>query len=326
MLRKIILITERGEERTLPVTPPSYEVRKGISVETIDVYGLGAYAVPTYDTREPFSLDCEFPSSDRPYCVKYVEQSILVAWMERQVSEKVKMRFIVSDTGINIPVYLTEIVYGEKDGTNDLYATLQFQPYVSLSAPIVQTSPSTAATAVRETTQQQTKDTTYTVKSGDTLWGIAKKFYGDGNQYARLATYNSIKNPNLIYAGQVLKIPNATTLAATSATVASATKSSTTSAGPVTWTATLLLTGKFTGYASYAYVDSVTSKSVSGQVKNGTKITVSRGTAIRVSWRSGPGLQCDKVILNGKARATSPETITLNMITADMTLELHWVR
>lgn len=51
---------------------------------------------------------------------------------------------------------------------------------------------------------------TYTVKSGDCLWNIAKKYYGNGADYTKI--YNANKgviggNPNLIYAGQVLTIP-----------------------------------------------------------------------------------------------------------------------
>lgn len=45
--------------------------------------------------------------------------------------------------------------------------------------------------------------TTYTVKNGDTLSGIANKF---GTTYQKLAEINGISNPNKIYAGQVLKI------------------------------------------------------------------------------------------------------------------------
>lgn len=44
---------------------------------------------------------------------------------------------------------------------------------------------------------------TYTVKSGDTLSGIASKF---GTTYQELAKKNGIANPNKIYPGQVLKI------------------------------------------------------------------------------------------------------------------------
>jgi LysM repeat protein len=47
---------------------------------------------------------------------------------------------------------------------------------------------------------------TYVVKAGDTLWGICKKQLGDGSKYATVAKANGIKNPNLIYPGQVIKL------------------------------------------------------------------------------------------------------------------------
>ena len=53
------------------------------------------------------------------------------------------------------------------------------------------------------------KPKTYKVKSGDCLWNIAKKFYGNGALYTKIynANKSKIKNPNLIYPGQVLTIP-----------------------------------------------------------------------------------------------------------------------
>ena len=47
-------------------------------------------------------------------------------------------------------------------------------------------------------------DIEYVVKKGDTLSGIAAKY---GTTYQALASYNNISNPNLIYPGQVIKIP-----------------------------------------------------------------------------------------------------------------------
>lgn len=44
---------------------------------------------------------------------------------------------------------------------------------------------------------------TYTVRSGDTLSGIASKL---GTSYQTLASLNGISNPNLIYVGQVLQV------------------------------------------------------------------------------------------------------------------------
>lgn len=47
----------------------------------------------------------------------------------------------------------------------------------------------------------------YRVKRGDTLYGISKTYLGDGNSYLRLADINGITDPNLIYVGQLIKIP-----------------------------------------------------------------------------------------------------------------------
>ncbi|MDO8741716.1 MAG: LysM peptidoglycan-binding domain-containing protein, partial [Candidatus Roizmanbacteria bacterium] len=50
---------------------------------------------------------------------------------------------------------------------------------------------------------------TYIVLPGDTLIGIAKKFYGNGAEWRRIWNVNTdkIKNPNLNYPLQILKIP-----------------------------------------------------------------------------------------------------------------------
>src|SRR5207237_10895857 len=49
----------------------------------------------------------------------------------------------------------------------------------------------------------------YTVVSGDTLSAIAQQWYSDANLWPRLyeANRNQITNPNLIFTGQVLRIP-----------------------------------------------------------------------------------------------------------------------
>lgn len=47
----------------------------------------------------------------------------------------------------------------------------------------------------------------YTVVSGDTLWAIAERFYGDGSKYQVIADASGVANPDLIHPGQVLTIP-----------------------------------------------------------------------------------------------------------------------
>jgi len=47
----------------------------------------------------------------------------------------------------------------------------------------------------------------YTVVKGDFLWGIAVRAYGDGYKWAEIAKANNLVNPNLIFSGNVLKLP-----------------------------------------------------------------------------------------------------------------------
>lgn len=68
-----------------------------------------------------------------------------------------------------------------------------------------------ADTEISQTTTSGTETDSYTVVKGDCLWNIAKRFYGDGTKYTVIYNANKgiIKNPSLIYPGQVLKIPPA---------------------------------------------------------------------------------------------------------------------
>ena len=50
-------------------------------------------------------------------------------------------------------------------------------------------------------------DSFYTVIRGDSLFGIAQRFYGDGNKFPIIAQANGIADPDRIFPGQVLVIP-----------------------------------------------------------------------------------------------------------------------
>lgn len=55
----------------------------------------------------------------------------------------------------------------------------------------------------------QEDDQYYEIKSGDNLSKISKQFYGDPNKYNKIFEANKevIKDPNLIYPGQKIRIP-----------------------------------------------------------------------------------------------------------------------
>jgi len=49
----------------------------------------------------------------------------------------------------------------------------------------------------------------YSIEKGDTLWAIATKYYDDGSKYTHIVDANIevIKNADLIYPGQTIRIP-----------------------------------------------------------------------------------------------------------------------
>ena len=74
------------------------------------------------------------------------------------------------------------------------------QPVVYDAAPAQPTQPvDTAATAMASGS--------YTVKKGDTLYGIARQRYGDGKQWTRIAEANPGLRPESLRAGQTITVP-----------------------------------------------------------------------------------------------------------------------
>lgn len=74
------------------------------------------------------------------------------------------------------------------------------------------------------TTNTETSSASYTVKSGDTLSGIASQYNTTVNQIVSL---NQLSNPNLIYVGQVLKLKNSQAANSSSSSSSAATTAGT---------------------------------------------------------------------------------------------------
>ena len=69
---------------------------------------------------------------------------------------------------------------------------------------LIEVSEKEVAESAPEVVVPAPKEKEYTVKPGDVLWKIAKKF---GTTWQKLAEYNKLKNPHLIFPGQKILIP-----------------------------------------------------------------------------------------------------------------------
>lgn len=131
---------------------------------------------------------------------------------------QLKLKFNGVDVPENINLHLTGATYTdeEEDSTDDFQINYEDREN-KLLGNWLEVKPTTSkSTKQVEKKVEDEKAVNYVVKRGDTLWAIASKYLGSGTKYTQIAQENNIKNPNLIYPGQVFKI---TTGGETSSTV-----------------------------------------------------------------------------------------------------------
>lgn len=212
-----IWLTANGEKETmmLPVNPTKFQVKCGSNNDHVNVVGLGEITVMQGRPALQITFSSFFPATYFPGCkVRTPSLPLLyVARIKQWMESDKPIHLIVTQCGIDMYCTIEDFPYSENGGDVGTYAyTLTLKEYREVSVRKVKIADSTATvpksseSRVDNTVQSQT----YTVKKGDCLWNIAKKFYGNGSEYIKI--YNANKeviggNPNLIYAGQVLTIP-----------------------------------------------------------------------------------------------------------------------
>ncbi len=87
----------------------------------------------------------------------------------------------------------------------------QHQVHLQQTSSIATVAPSVTPEPTRKpgVTITKANKTTYIVKQGDELWTIAIQFYNDGYKWTDIAKANNLANPDDIFSGNELVIPNA---------------------------------------------------------------------------------------------------------------------
>lgn len=209
-------ITFNGEKEKirLPVLPEKVKISMGTNDQSVDVAGLGEILIAQSRKATEFSFSSFFPAAAFPgIAVQYVTKPSalrdkLIEWKN---SDK-PVHLII--TGLDIDVYcrITKFVPTEEGGdVGTVHYDISFKEYREPKVRQVKVEISTKTATVQQNTARTDNTTptqTYTVKKGDCLWNIAKKFLGNGAKYMTIFNLNKgiLKNPNLIYPGQVLRL------------------------------------------------------------------------------------------------------------------------
>ena len=141
---------------------------------------------------------------------------------ERLIAGMLPARFILSRTSpdgrrlfdTNFKVSIESYNIDEDAGNGpDVSVSLnlkQYRDFGTKTVCIIESSPQPIAVVEQQReTHNAPQAQNHTVVSGDTLWAIARRYYGDGSLYRKIfeANRERISDPNLIPPGQVLVIP-----------------------------------------------------------------------------------------------------------------------
>lgn len=225
---------------TFPITPSELSITIGSNNKVVNLINEGDINILKSPSLTEVKFEARFPMRQYPYARQF--SSFETYWNKfKELKEKKKsFRFIVARTtpngsrtwDTNILVALEDISINESaEEGDDVLVSFNLRQYKeygvkTVKLPVKQEQPSKPTSTSTSTTPRNddTKPklpTTYTIQSGDCLWNIAKKYYGDGSKYTKIFNANKTtldqkakaygnkdsSNGNLIYPGTKITIP-----------------------------------------------------------------------------------------------------------------------
>ena len=204
----------------LPVIPSEFERVIDASYDTNTIIGLGDVAVLTSNGLAQLSLSSFFPNQEYSFneYSNVPKPYDMVRYFKEWKNKGTVVRVIFTDTDINQEMYITNFSYGERDGTGDVYYTMDLLEYRPIIVPTItennsnNTQNTNRPTDTNNKNNSSNKQKTHKVVKGDCLWDIAQKYYGKGSLYPKIKEANKSKYPslaknNVIYVNWELIIP-----------------------------------------------------------------------------------------------------------------------
>jgi len=127
-----------GEERlVLPVTPWKYSVTTRQNNKIVDILDFGEALIFGTTALKNLKLSCFFPALKHQYPFVVGDNSrepsecvdLLTNWKEG----KKPVRVIITDSPVNLQMAIQKFGYNEKDGSRDIYYSIDFEEYRDLN-------------------------------------------------------------------------------------------------------------------------------------------------------------------------------------------------
>lgn len=217
-----IYIMEKNGSREIrvPILPEEIKFKDGNAVFiTHDIMGIGEVSVPTGTDLGDYSWDSEFPGAyqknNSMLRGKWQDPKNYVNVLNDWKRNGTELTLLVTGYPINVDVYVEEFTAKASGAFGDISYELRLLEARSVTIATANTGSTT------KTTRSTTTSKSYIIKSGDTLWAIAYKFYGTGTEWQTIYDANkaiieqtakshgksSSQNGHWIYPGTKITIP-----------------------------------------------------------------------------------------------------------------------
>ena len=213
----------------LPVAPSKLTISIDNKNKTMVLINDGEINILKKPGLTDISFTALLPQTKYPFAVYkngFQKADVFLDKLEQLKASQKPFQFIVSrtfpngkllfDTNIKVSLEDYKIIEDSKNGfdVNVEIKLKQYRDYgtKTVNVTIKQSKPVATVQNTRPAESSPAPKVTaksYAVAKGDTLWAIAKKYYGDGSKYTKIFEANKgvLKNPNVIYPGQVLALP-----------------------------------------------------------------------------------------------------------------------
>ncbi len=206
-----------------PVNPfDSLKLKYDNRIETVDILDIGEVDIfKDGENIQEINFNTILPFD---YSVPYYKAGVIIEPdkalndLKKWAKEKRILRLMISDMNLNEQVIISKINHERKSGEErEIYIDITFRAYKELKVEEIKKATKNNNNNIglinnRPSINNNSKTTIYTTTRKDTLWGIAKKFLGNGSRWPEI--YNISENkkiigkdPNKIKAGYKLVIP-----------------------------------------------------------------------------------------------------------------------
>ncbi len=206
---RVVRFEGNGGNFELPVNPKELSVTQGSGNKTINLLNVGEVVVAGNRGPIKMAVNTFLPASNSPFYKERNPEEI-VTKMKQWKNGRQPLRIIVSGTDINTMFLVENMEEQYREGQLDIYINWNFTEYRVLNVPASATtafSGNVNSSELKERSGVVKTPKKVTVKTGDSLWGLAIRYYGDGRLWKKIADANGIANPNRIKSGMVLEMP-----------------------------------------------------------------------------------------------------------------------